>query len=123
MIAVNNQFNQRSEATDQPIQPYMFNKLKQFKDMRDQGKAMKAMLDEIMVVGGGAGNKVMLTMNGSHEVIAVQIEDGTEKADIERGVKEAIADVNKKLQQELIKKMQENGGGMEALKNMMGGES
>ncbi len=99
----------------------MFNKLKQFKDMRDQGKQMKAMLDEIMVVGSGAGNKVMLTMNGSHEVVGVQVEEGADKATLERGIKEAITDVNKKLQQELIRKMQENGGGMEALKNMMGG--
>ena len=100
----------------------MFNKLKQFKDMRDQGKAMKAMLDEIIVVGGGASNAVMITMNGSHEVLGVQVQEGADKATLERGIKEAIGDANKKLQQELIKQMQANGGGMEALKNMMGGE-
>jgi DNA-binding protein YbaB len=100
----------------------MFNKLKQFKDMRDQGKQMKAMLDQIIVVGGGASNAVMITMNGSHEVLGVQVEEGKDKATLERGIKEAIADANKKLQQELVKQMQANGGGMEAIKNMMGGE-
>ena len=100
----------------------MFNKLKQFKDMRDQGKQMKAMLDEIIVVGGGASNAVMITMNGSHEVLGVQVQDGADKATLERAIKEAIGDANKKLQQELMKKMQENGGGMDAIKNMMGGE-
>lgn len=100
----------------------MFNKLKQFKDMRDQGKQMKAMLDQIIVVGGGASNAVMITMNGSHEVLGVQVQEGADKATLERGIKEAIGDVNHKLQQELIKQMQANGGGMEALKNLMGGE-
>jgi DNA-binding protein YbaB len=99
----------------------MFNKLKQFKDMRDQGKQMKAMLDEIIVVGSGAGNAVMITMNGSHEVLGVEVKDGSDKATLERGIKDAIVDANKKLQQELIKHMQANGGGMEALKNLMGG--
>lgn len=101
----------------------MFQKLKQFKEMRDQGKQMKAMMDEIVIVGSGAGNAVMITMNGSHEVLGVQIEDGAEKARIEQGVKEALADANKKLQQELMKKMQEMGGigGLADMMKNMGG--
>lgn len=99
----------------------MFNKLKQFKEMRDQGKQMKTMLDGIVVVGSGANNAVMITMNGSHEVLGVQVQEGSDKATLERGIKDAILDVNKKLQQELMKVMQANGGGMEAIKNLMGG--
>lgn len=98
----------------------MFNKLKQFKDMRDQAKQMKEMLDEVVVVGSGISGKVLITFNGSHEPLGVQIEDGLEKAKIEAGVKDAITDANKKLQTELMKKMQEMGGGLEALKGMMG---
>jgi DNA-binding protein YbaB len=98
----------------------MFQKLKQFKDMRDESKKMKAMLDEIVVVGGSSGNKVMITMNGSHEVMGVQIEDGTEKTVIEQGVKAALEDANKKLQGELMKKMQEMGG-LGGLSDMMKG--
>ncbi len=98
----------------------MFNKLKQFKDMRDEGKKMKAMLDEVVIVGSGAGGKVLITMNGSHEVLGVQIEEGLDKARTENGVKEAIGDVNKKLQTELVKKMQAMGG-IGALGDMMKG--
>lgn len=83
---------------------------------------MKAMLDQIIVVGGGANNAVMITMNGSHEVLGVQVEDGKDKATLERGIKDALAEANKKLQQELVKHMQANGGGMDAIKNMLGGE-
>ncbi|MFZ2681977.1 MAG: YbaB/EbfC family nucleoid-associated protein [Patescibacteria group bacterium] len=100
----------------------MFNKLKQFKDMRDQGKQMKAMLDEIVVVGSGANSAVMITMNGSHEILGVEVKEGSDKATLERAIKDAIGDANKQLQQQLIKKMQEKGGGMDAIKSMMGGE-
>lgn len=96
----------------------MFNKIKQLKDMRDQAKEVKKMLDGVVVVGSGAGNKVMVTINGSHEVLGVQIEDGTEKSVIEKGVKEAYEDANKKLQSELIKQMQAMGG-MGGLGDMM----
>ncbi len=98
----------------------MFNKLKQFKDMRDQAKQMKAMLDEVVVVGSGAGGGVMITFNGSHEVLGVKITDGLETAKIESGVKDALDDANRKLQSELMKKMQDLGGGLDALKGMLG---
>ena len=89
--------------------------------MRDQGKQMKVLLDAIIVVGSGANNAVMITQNGSHEVLGVQVQPGSETATIERGIKEALADANKKLQSELVKVMQANGGGMDAIKNMLGG--
>jgi DNA-binding protein YbaB len=98
----------------------MFSKLKQFKDMRDQAKHMKQMLDEVVVVGSGASGGVMITLNGSHEVLGVQITDGLEKGRIESGVKDALTDANKKLQSELMKKMQDLGGGIDALKGMLG---
>jgi DNA-binding protein YbaB len=98
----------------------MFNKLKQFKDMRDQAKQMKEMLDQVIVVGSGASGNVLITLNGSHEVLGVQIADGMEKGKIETGVKDALTDANRKLQTELMKKMQDLGGGLDALKGMLG---
>ncbi|MBP9827747.1 YbaB/EbfC family nucleoid-associated protein [Patescibacteria group bacterium] len=96
----------------------MFQKLKQLKDMRDQGKQMKAMLDNVIVVGSGLSGKVMITVNGSHETLGVQVEEGLSKADVEKGVKDALTDVNSKLQKELMSKLQEMGGGLDALKNL-----
>lgn len=95
----------------------MFNKIKQIKDMRDQGKQMKAMLDEVVIVGVGAGGKVMITVNGSHETLGVKIDETLERSKIEAGMKEALDDVNKKLQGELMKKMKEMGG-LDAFKNL-----
>lgn len=88
----------------------MFNKLKELKDLRDQSKKMKEMLDQVVVVGGSSGNKVMITMNGSHEMLGVQVDPSLEHAKIADAVKEAYADCSKKLQNELMQKMKEMGG-------------
>ena len=95
----------------------MFNKIKQIKDMRDQSKIMKAMLDEVVIVGQGMGGKVMITVNGSHETLGVKIEEDLDRSKIEAGVKDALNDVNSKLQVELMKKMKEMGG-LDAFKNL-----
>lgn len=95
----------------------MFNKIKQIKDLRDQSKQMKAMLDEVIIVGSGAGGKVMVTVNGSHETLGVQIDEDLDRSKIADGVKQALTDVNSKLQVELMKKMKEMGG-LDAFKNL-----
>ena len=95
----------------------MFNKIKQIKDMRDQSKQMKAMLDEIIIVGQGMGGKVMITVNGSHETLGVKVDEALDRSKIEAGVKDALNDVNSKLQVELMKKMKEMGG-LDAFKNL-----
>ena len=95
----------------------MFNKIKQIKDMRDQSKMMKAMLDEVVIVGQGMGGKVMITVNGSHETLGVKIDEELDRSKIEAGVKDALNDVNSKLQVELMKKMKEMGG-LDAFKNL-----
>lgn len=81
---------------------------------------MKEMLDEVMIVGSGASGNVLITLNGSHEVLGVQIAEGMETKKIEAGVKDALTDANRKLQTELMKKMQDLGGGLDALKGMLG---
>lgn len=95
----------------------MFSKLKQFKDARDQAKAMKEIMDAIVVVGK-SGKGVMITINGSYDVLGVSIDDGLSKEVIEKGVQDAMKDAMRQLQTELMKKMQEDGGALEALKSL-----
>ena len=78
---------------------------------------MKAMLDEVIIVGQGMGGKVMITVNGSHETLGVQIDETLDRSKIAQGVKEALTDANSKLQGELMKKMKEMGG-LDAFKNL-----
>lgn len=94
----------------------MFSKLKQIKDMRDQAKQMKEMLDKIVIVG--QSGDIMVSMNGSHEILSIDIGTTTDKSSIESGLKNAIADAQKKLQGELLKQMQSMEGGLDALKNL-----
>lgn len=98
----------------------MFNKLKELKDLRDQGKKMKEMMDEIVVVGGSSGNMVMVTLNGSHEMLGVQIDDALEREKIAAACKDAYADATRKLQTEMMKKMKDMGG-LGGLSDMMKG--
>lgn len=78
---------------------------------------MKAMLDAVIIVGQGMGGKVMITVNGSHETLGVKIDEDLDRSKIEAGVKDALTDVNSKLQVELMKKMKEMGG-LDAFKNL-----
>ena len=65
----------------------------------------------------GAGGKVMVTVNGSHETLGVEIDEHLDREKIAPGVKGALNDVNKQLQTELVKTMK-NMGGLDAFKNL-----
>ncbi len=97
----------------------MFNKLKQIQNIRKQAKSLQSQLAEVMIVGKGLGNKIMVTIDGNQSVQGVKIEDGLATAEIEKGVKEAFNDATKKLQKELAGKMKDMGG-LDALKDMLG---
>lgn len=98
----------------------MFNKLKQIKDIRDQAKQMQSALAEVVIVGQAKGGKVMITIDGNQKVQGVKIEEGLEREAIEEGVKDAFNDATKKMQKEMAMKMKDMGG-LDALKDMLGG--
>lgn len=97
----------------------MFNKLKQIKDIRSQAKEMQSQLAEILIVGKAQGGKIMITLDGNQSVQGVQIEDGLATKDIEKGVKEAFNDAQKKMQREMAMKMKDMGG-LDAFKELLG---
>jgi DNA-binding protein YbaB len=86
----------------------MFNKLKQFKDLKTQAKVMQDALAEEKVTE--EKNGVTITMNGNMEVLAVAIADGLSKETIENNVKSCFNEALKKTQRLMAKKMQEMGG-------------
>ncbi|MFA7244973.1 MAG: YbaB/EbfC family nucleoid-associated protein [Candidatus Magasanikbacteria bacterium] len=90
----------------------MFNKLKQFKDLRDQAKEMQSKLAEEKVTS--SSNGVELTMNGNLEIINVNISpellSTDKKAKLETAFKDAHADALKKMQRIMAMKMKEMGG-------------
>jgi DNA-binding protein YbaB len=86
----------------------MFNKLKQFKDLRSQAKTMQNALagESITVEKKG----IKLVMNGNMEITSLSIEDGKSAKDIEKVIVEVINDAIKQTQRLMAQKIQSMGG-------------
>lgn len=91
----------------------MFSKLKQFKDLREQGKKLQDLIGNESVTVDKAGGKVVLTMNGNLEMTGLAIDDSMlsvdKKVELEKAVKEAHADALKNMQRTIAMKMQQSG--------------
>ena len=91
----------------------MLNKLKQFKDLREQGKKMQSLLADESVTVRGAGDKLVMTMNGNLELSAIAIDDELlspdKKEKLQNAIKETHADALKKMQRTIATKMQQSG--------------
>lgn len=92
----------------------MFNKLKQFKDLRNQAKTLQSKLAQESVSANAAGGKLILTMDGNLTLTAVAIDDELmmpdKKDKLISAFKDAHAEVMKKMQRIMAMKMKEMGG-------------
>jgi len=101
----------------------MFNKLKQFRDLRSKAKDLQSKLAQEKIIGSANGGKVQIEMDGNQKALKVMIspevmnQENREK--LEDNIKDAINDAMKSLQKVMAKKMQEQGG-LGALKDMLG---
>ncbi len=90
----------------------VFSKLKQFKDLREQGKQLQNALagESATVASGGVG----ITMDGNFQLTGVAIDEEllnpAKKAKLEEAIKNAHSDALKKMQRIMASKMQEMGG-------------
>lgn len=92
----------------------MFNKLKQFRDMRSQAKQLQNTLGQESITANAAGGKITLTMDGNLNLTALAIDDelmSPDKKDkLISSIKEAHGDAMKKIQRIMAMKMKEMGG-------------
>jgi len=92
----------------------MFNKLKQFKDLRDSAKEMQNALSQETVTVDAAGGKVVLTMDGNLSLTGIAIDDSmlsaVNKDKLQNAIKDAHKDALKKMQRIMAMKMKEMGG-------------
>lgn len=89
----------------------MFNKLKQFNDLRKQANDLKNMLAQESVE---VENKaVKIVMDGNQEIKTLELKaemlNANNKADVEKYIKEAFAESIKKVQRKMAMKMQQSG--------------
>ena len=91
----------------------MFNKLKQFKDLRDQAKQIKDTLAQETVEGSAEWGKVKIKLDGNQEVLNVEIDPelltSDNKDKLESAIKEATNDAIKKIQRIMAEKMKQSG--------------
>jgi len=92
----------------------LLNKLKQFKDLRQQGKKMQDVMSKESVTVRAAGDQVILTMDGNMQITALALGDEflspAKKEKLQNAIKDAHADAIKKIQRVMASKMQEMGG-------------
>lgn len=92
----------------------MFNKLKQFKDLRDKAKGLQNVLAGEKIEATAAFGKIKLVMDGNQTVQSVSIDpellSPDKKEKLESGVKEVCNDAIKKVQRVMAAKMKEMGG-------------
>lgn len=86
----------------------MFNKLKQFKDLRNQAKTLQNALSGESVTVDKKG--VTLTMNGNMEVTTLKITESHSNEDLEKIMTDLINDAIKKTQKLMAQKIQSMGG-------------
>ncbi|MBU1160854.1 MAG: YbaB/EbfC family nucleoid-associated protein [Patescibacteria group bacterium] len=86
----------------------MFNKLKQFKEMRSQAKALQNSLAQESVTVEKGGVKVV--MNGNMEVTFLTVNQELSKDSLEGMLVDCINDAIKKTQQIMAQKIQGMGG-------------
>lgn len=92
----------------------MFQKLKQFKDMRDQAKQIQDTLSQESVEGSAGFGKVKITMNGAQKVTGTSIDvsllnPGDQKR-LEGLVTDAINDAVQKVHRVMAEKMKDKFG-------------
>ena len=90
----------------------MFNKLKQFQDLRNRAKQMQTTLEKESVEGSAGWGKIKITMNGNQRITAVVLDDEVmaDKAKLQDLIKDAVNDGAEKLQKLLAGKLKDIGG-------------
>jgi len=90
----------------------MFNKLKQFKDLRSRAKEIQGVLGKESAQGSAGWGKVKVDITGNQQVTAVTIEPDVmnDRAKLQDLVKDAVNDAIQKIQKIMASKMKDSGG-------------
>jgi DNA-binding protein YbaB len=100
---------------------------------KQQQERMQKLMATVVVTGSSKNGKLSVTVDGTNTILSVKIEPalinfvyesstskGIEDTLLPKCFKEALEDANKKLQPELMKKLQESGN-LGDLMSMLGG--
>lgn len=92
----------------------VFSKLKQFKDLREQGKKLQSAIGNETSTGQAAGGKVVIIVDGTLKIKGIEIDNELlspdKKNKLQDAIKDAHTDAQNKMQRIVAAKMQEMGG-------------
>ncbi len=90
----------------------MFNKLKQFKDLRSKAKNIQNVLSQESAEGTAGWGKVKIRMDGNQKILSVTIDPEvlSDKTKLEDMIREAGNDAIQKIQKIMSTKLREVGG-------------
>lgn len=86
----------------------MFQKLKQFRDLRNKAKTIQSVLAEIKIETESRG--VKLVMDGNQKIETLSIAENLSPKDLEKILPPLFNDSIKKVQRIMAEKMQKMGG-------------
>ncbi len=89
----------------------MFNKLKQFKEMRSKAKNLQNLLADEKAEATAAWGKIKMTINGNQEVTAVSVDKEmlADKEKLESAIKDVTNEAIKKTQRLMAEKLRSQG--------------
>ncbi len=90
----------------------MFNKLKQFKDIKDKAKTIQNALAQESAEGSAGWGKVKVKIDGNQQILNVSIDEGAmdDRSKLEGMIKDATNEAIKKIQQVMSTKLKDIGG-------------
>lgn len=102
----------------------MFNKLKQFKDLRDKAKQLQSTLAAEKAEGSAGWGKAKVVLDGNQHCVSVTIDPAAmaDKTKLEEMLRDAFNDGMTKIQKIMADKLKD-GGGLDLandLKELMG---
>lgn len=87
----------------------MFNKIKQYKDLRSQAKKMQNELSDETVHTDEMGGKLAIVMDGNQKVLSLDIDESLiaseNKDKLQNGLKDLFNNAVKKVQRQVAQKM------------------
>lgn len=86
----------------------MFEKLKQFRDLRSKAKTIQNVLAEIIIENESSGIKIK--MDGNQKIQSLTIQENLTAKDVEKILPNLFNDTIKKVQRVMAEKMQAMGG-------------
>lgn len=92
----------------------MFEKLKQYKDLRDQAKSLQNRLKDVTVSASADGGRIKVVMDGNQQIVSLDIDPDhlrTEKREeLQKHLASAINDAVKDSQMAMARMMKDTPG-------------